>query len=81
MSPEAASSSTPSTCVHCKRALDRGHYEIRHINAAGQAAPHEIRVCSLLCLVHWSYNYGLRRGVQGFAMLKNVITALRGAGK
>jgi len=78
--PQPASPPPPAACVHCKHVLDRGHYEIRHVNAAGQAAPHEIRVCSLLCLVHWAYNYGIRRGFQGFAMLKNIITALRGAG-
>ncbi len=62
-------------CVQCHRAFARGHFRVTKIKADG-AEEGTIRVCSLICLIQWSYAYGARMGVRGVRGLQNVITQL-----
>jgi hypothetical protein len=66
-------------CAHCNRPLGP-RFEITRYDAAG-AARGTTNVCSIVCLVQWSYDYGIRRGVQGVIMVKslfgNLVEALK----
>lgn len=67
----------PQACVYCKKSLD-AYFEIRHFSRAGEPGPREVRVCSLLCLIQWASNYGVRRGLQGVSMIKQLLSNLKG---
>jgi hypothetical protein len=78
--PPPAQEPAAPTCANCGNGLTgrQGHYEVKHIRADGSTAPKAIRVCSILCLIRWAYNYMVRRGVQGVAMAKQMFDNLKG---
>jgi len=76
--------SADARCKHCKNSLERiSHFEVTRFDKKGEREG-SVRVCSILCLMHWSYNYGVRRGVAGVLSVREAIArigyALKGGG-
>ena len=76
--------STKAACKHCKNSLERiSHFEVTRFNRKGEREG-SVNVCSILCLMNWSYNYAVRRGVAGVLSVREAIArighALKGGG-
>ncbi len=67
----------PATCPVCKRAF-AGFYEVVHHKPDGTTSPKAVRVCSILCLLRWAYNYMVTRGMYGLAQLQSMLANFRG---
>ena len=62
-------------CQQCRKNL-RSYFQISKIDANGQRAPKNVRVCSLVCLVQWAYNYGVQQGLHGIGMARNLLESI-----
>ncbi|OHD26722.1 MAG: hypothetical protein A2Y38_22630 [Spirochaetes bacterium GWB1_59_5] len=51
-------------CARCRKPFsNRGHFEIRRKNGAGDVIS-AVPLCSMLCLAQWSYEECVRQGVR-----------------
>jgi hypothetical protein len=66
----------PRICLHCKAPLT-GFFEVVQHKADG-ATSKPVRVCSILCLLQYAYNFMLRQGAVGVARLQALFANLRG---
>lgn len=76
--------SAKTACKHCKNSLERtSHFEVTRFSRKGEREG-SVSVCSILCLISWSYNYAARRAVGGVLSVRETITrighALKGGG-
>jgi hypothetical protein len=62
-------------CVHCKKPL-RGCFEVTRWDVQGEHRG-AVRVCSLICLVQWSYAYTIQRGVEGVVAVQEKVASTK----
>lgn len=66
-------------CAYCKKELG-DHFDLARVKNGERVGV--VQVCSLLCLMQWTYNYSVRQGVRGVVGLKTlvgqVVDTLRG---
>ena len=60
------------TCIHCKKALSRDYFRISRMTVPGAVLGH-VDVCSLICIVSWTYNFGVKKSTQGVLAVKETI--------
>jgi hypothetical protein len=70
-----------TNCGFCRRTL-KGFFEITRYDNAGEKRG-DVRVCSALCLIRWSYEYAARRSLTGIVAAKGafdrLVESLKGA--
>ena len=59
-------------CIHCKKILARDYFRISRMTLAGATLGH-VDACSLICMVSWTYNFGVKKGAQGVVAVKETI--------
>ena len=58
-------------CVHCQQQVN-GFFTVTRVDADG-IEKGSVHVCSALCLVQWSYQYLISRGVEGVVTVADAI--------
>ncbi len=71
------------SCAHCKRPVGN-HFKVTRYTA-GEEEKGSVTVCSLFCLLNWTYTYSTSQGlqlVQGVSSaFANLVEAFRGLKK
>jgi hypothetical protein len=61
-------------CAYCRRELEGtdiklGYFEVTRYDASGQNCGN-VKVCSAICLLQWTYAFVATRGMQGAKMIQ-----------
>lgn len=64
----------PSICAKCQRPL-RSHFKIERIHENGSTTV-SASLCSLPCVIQWSYSYATTIGMLGTMKVKSTITSI-----
>jgi hypothetical protein len=59
-------------CAQCRGPLNRGRFQLTRFDPNG-AHQGSVNLCSLLCLLNWTYRFSLKKGSQGINMFKDAI--------
>jgi len=62
-------------CAHCRRPVPGVRFEITRYNREGEKKG-ALNVCSLICLVQWSYGAAISQGVSGVMAVKDTLSNL-----
>jgi hypothetical protein len=65
-------------CTSCKSTISTPHYQLNRVDAKG-ATQGTVTVCSIRCLLSWTYAYGAQRTTMGVMMAKHVFGQVLGA--
>ena len=66
--------SQQGVCIHCKKYLSN-YFEVTRYNNLKENKG-SVKVCSILCLINWSYSYGTQQTVKMAQGIKNLLAQL-----
>jgi hypothetical protein len=68
--------SSQTNCIFCGNRLVGTRFEVKQFDKRGELLG-TINVCSIVCLVRWSYAYMVKTGVKGVIRVKGLIDRAR----